>query len=120
MADQKRLFLLDAYALIFRGYYALIKNPRIKIKAITTINCVQKPPGKDSKNSRTNSSPPKALNPAVSIAAPIKMIKTRVVVMVVSDETSLRVLSILNALQKLQIIEIIKATTAIDAMKTPI
>ena len=28
MADQKRLFLLDAYALIFRGYYALIKNPR--------------------------------------------------------------------------------------------
>ena len=25
----KRLFLLDAYALIFRGYYALIKNPRI-------------------------------------------------------------------------------------------
>lgn len=26
---QKRLFLLDAYALIFRGYYALIKNPRI-------------------------------------------------------------------------------------------
>ena len=29
MADQKRLFLLDAFALIFRGYYALIKNPRI-------------------------------------------------------------------------------------------
>ena len=29
MADQKRLFLVDAYALIFRGYYALIKNPRI-------------------------------------------------------------------------------------------
>ena len=26
---QKRLFLLDAYALIFRGYYALIKNPQI-------------------------------------------------------------------------------------------
>jgi len=26
---QKRLFLLDAFALIFRGYYALIKNPRI-------------------------------------------------------------------------------------------
>ncbi len=25
----KRLFLLDAFALIFRGYYALIKNPRI-------------------------------------------------------------------------------------------
>ena len=29
MSDQKRLFLLDAFALIFRGYYALIKNPRI-------------------------------------------------------------------------------------------
>lgn len=27
--NKKRLFLLDAYALIFRGYYALIKNPRI-------------------------------------------------------------------------------------------
>jgi hypothetical protein len=26
MSDQKRLFLLDAYALIFRGYYAFIKN----------------------------------------------------------------------------------------------
>ena len=25
----KRLFLLDAYALIFRAYYALIKMPRI-------------------------------------------------------------------------------------------
>jgi len=29
MSDQKRVFLLDAFALIFRGYYALIKNPRI-------------------------------------------------------------------------------------------
>ncbi|MDE6866902.1 MAG: hypothetical protein K2J23_05855 [Muribaculaceae bacterium] len=26
---EKRLFLLDAYALIFRAYYALIKMPRI-------------------------------------------------------------------------------------------
>ena len=25
MAEQKRLFLLDAFALIFRGYYAFIK-----------------------------------------------------------------------------------------------
>ena len=24
-----RLFLLDAYALIYRAYYAFIKNPRI-------------------------------------------------------------------------------------------
>ncbi len=36
MAEQKRLFLLDAYALIFRGYYALIKNPRINSKGMDT------------------------------------------------------------------------------------
>ncbi|WP_026933393.1 DNA polymerase I [Christiangramia echinicola] len=36
MADQKRLFLLDAYALIFRGYYAFIKNPRINSKGFNT------------------------------------------------------------------------------------
>ncbi|MDO1513452.1 DNA polymerase I [Maribacter confluentis] len=36
MADQKRLFLLDAYALIFRGYYALIKNPRINSQGMDT------------------------------------------------------------------------------------
>lgn len=34
--DHKRLFLLDAYALIFRGYYALIKNPRINSKGMDT------------------------------------------------------------------------------------
>ncbi len=36
MASQKRLFLLDAFALIFRGYYALIKNPRINSKGMDT------------------------------------------------------------------------------------
>lgn len=36
MASQKRLFLLDAYALIFRGYYAFIKNPRINSKGLDT------------------------------------------------------------------------------------
>ena len=36
MSAQKRLFLLDAYALIFRGYYALIKNPRINSKGMDT------------------------------------------------------------------------------------
>lgn len=36
MAEQKRLFLLDAYALIFRGYYALIKNPRINSQGLDT------------------------------------------------------------------------------------
>ncbi len=36
MSSKKRLFLLDAYALIFRGYYALIKNPRINSKGMDT------------------------------------------------------------------------------------
>lgn len=36
MEKQKRLFLLDAYALIFRGYYAFIKNPRINSKGLDT------------------------------------------------------------------------------------
>lgn len=36
MSKQKRLFLIDAYALIFRGYYAFIKNPRINSKGEDT------------------------------------------------------------------------------------
>ncbi|MCB0462904.1 MAG: DNA polymerase I [Flavobacteriaceae bacterium] len=36
MSEQKRLFLVDAYALIFRGYYAFIKNPRINSKGVDT------------------------------------------------------------------------------------
>ena len=36
MSEQKRLFLVDAYALIFRGYYAFIKNPRINSKGMDT------------------------------------------------------------------------------------
>ena len=36
MPEQKRLFLLDAFALIFRGYYALIKNPQINSKGMDT------------------------------------------------------------------------------------
>ena len=36
MEKQKRLFLLDAYALIFRGYYAFIKNPRINSQGLDT------------------------------------------------------------------------------------
>ncbi|MFK7756837.1 MAG: DNA polymerase I [Flavobacteriales bacterium] len=32
----KKLFLLDAYALIFRAYYAFIKNPRINSKGLNT------------------------------------------------------------------------------------
>ncbi|WP_435578180.1 DNA polymerase I [Gilvibacter sp.] len=36
MSDSKRLFLVDAYALIFRGYYAFIKNPRVNSKGENT------------------------------------------------------------------------------------
>ena len=36
MSTQKRLFLLDAYALIFRGYFAFIKNPRINSRGMDT------------------------------------------------------------------------------------
>ena len=36
MSEKKRLFLLDAYALIFRGYFAFIKNPRINSKGMNT------------------------------------------------------------------------------------
>lgn len=32
----KRLFLIDAYAMIFRGYYALIRNPRVTSKGFNT------------------------------------------------------------------------------------
>ncbi len=34
--EENRLFLLDAYALIFRAYYALIRNPRFSSKGIDT------------------------------------------------------------------------------------
>lgn len=34
--EEKKLFLLDAYALIFRAYYAFIKNPRINSKGLNT------------------------------------------------------------------------------------
>ncbi|MGB1448898.1 MAG: DNA polymerase I [Flavobacteriaceae bacterium] len=36
MSQPKRLFLLDAFALIFRGYYAFIKNPRINSQGVDT------------------------------------------------------------------------------------
>ncbi len=34
--SDKKLFLIDAYALIFRAYYAFIKNPRINSKGMNT------------------------------------------------------------------------------------
>jgi len=36
MATKKRLYLLDAYALIYRAYYALNRNPRINSKGLNT------------------------------------------------------------------------------------
>tara|TARA_X000000950_G_scaffold56759_1_gene68299 strand:+ start:1817 stop:4498 length:2682 start_codon:yes stop_codon:yes gene_type:complete len=36
LETKKKLFLVDAYALIFRGYYAFIKNPRINSKGVDT------------------------------------------------------------------------------------
>ncbi len=36
MSDNKRLFLLDAMALIYRAYFALNKNPRINSKGMNT------------------------------------------------------------------------------------
>ncbi len=33
---EKRLYLIDAYAMIFRGYYALIRNPRLTSKGMDT------------------------------------------------------------------------------------
>jgi DNA polymerase-1 len=34
--NDKRLFLLDAYALIFRSYYAFIRNPRVTTGGMNT------------------------------------------------------------------------------------
>jgi len=36
MNQEKKLFLLDAYALIFRAYYAFISNPMINSKGMPT------------------------------------------------------------------------------------
>lgn len=36
MKSKDKLFLLDAYALIYRAYYAFIKNPRINSKGVNT------------------------------------------------------------------------------------
>ena len=36
MTEDKRLYLIDAYAMIFRGYYAFIKNPRLTSKGLDT------------------------------------------------------------------------------------
>ena len=78
------------------------KKPRIKITNITMANCAQKPPGKLLRNSFTISSPPKARNAEVSIAAPSKMINTKAVVFDVSNITSFKISSTFSTRKKLQ------------------
>ena len=36
MDNDKKLFLLDGYALIYRAYFAFIKNPRVNSKGLNT------------------------------------------------------------------------------------
>ena len=36
MGDHKKIFLLDAFALIYRAYFAFAKNPRINSKGLDT------------------------------------------------------------------------------------
>ena len=36
MKSEKKLFLLDGFALIYRAYFAFVKNPRINSKGIDT------------------------------------------------------------------------------------
>ena len=78
------------------------KNPSRKITAMTTMNCVQNPPGRLLRYSRTKSSPPKARNAEVSMAAPMRMMKTIEVVFAVSTITPFSVSSMANARHRLQ------------------
>ena len=41
--SEKKLFLVDAYALIFRAYYAFIKNPRINTKGMNPFGTTHAP-----------------------------------------------------------------------------
>jgi 5'-3' exonuclease len=41
MPENKKLFLLDAMALIYRAFYALNKNPRINSKGLNTSAIVE-------------------------------------------------------------------------------
>ena len=36
MQEKKKIYFIDAYALIFRGYYAFIKNPIVNSKGLNT------------------------------------------------------------------------------------
>ena len=95
------------------------KKPRKKITAMTTMNWVQKPPGRAVKCSLTSSSPPKPRNAEVSIAAPSRMMNTIDVVLAVSSMTPCSVLSILNARHAAQAMAKISTPTAIQASAMP-
>mgnify|MGYP001459422883 CR=1 FL=1 len=36
MQEKEKIYFIDAYALIFRGYYAFIKNPIVNSKGFNT------------------------------------------------------------------------------------
>ena len=79
------------------------KNPRTKMTTMTTKNCTQKPPGRLVSMCFTSSSPPKARNAEVSMAAPMRIINTIEVVLAVSPITSCKVVPVLNTRQPLQV-----------------
>ena len=95
------------------------KKPRKKITAITTTNCAQKPPSRPPRNSLTNSSPPKPRKAEVSMAAPMRMMKTIEVVLAVSIITPCKVSSILKMRHPLQKTPIQSTITAITARNMP-
>ena len=95
------------------------KKPKIKMTNITTKNCTQKPPGKLVSICLTSSSPPKARNAEVSIAAPISIINTIEVVLAVSPITSCKVVPVLKTRQPLQVMANNKVAEAIKLRAIP-
>ena len=95
------------------------KKPRTKITAMTMMNCVQNPPGKPVRKSRTNSSPPNARKAAVNIAAPSRMMNTNEVVLAVSIITPCMVWSIFKVRYPLHPRAITKKNTAMAAKVMP-
>ena len=95
------------------------KKPSRKITAITTTNWAQKPPGSPVRKCRTSSSPPKARNAEVSIAAPIRMMNTIEVVFAVSIITPRRVSSMRQARQALHATPTSSPATATPASAMP-
>ena len=95
------------------------KNPKTNITAITIRNLDQNPPGREFRNSRTRSSPPKALKAEVKTAAPSKIMNTNEVVFAVSNMTPCRTLPILLNRRRLQVNDIINPVDAITPNHKP-